>query len=72
MKNLSLLSKRLNIASAVQRQKGATMIEYVLLAALIGVVVAAFLPDLTTAIDGAFGTIQTTINPPTTTPGSGG
>lgn len=57
MKTLSLLSKRLNIASAVQRQKGATMIEYVLLAALIGVVVAAFLPALTTAIGDAFTTI---------------
>ena len=62
MKNLSLLSKRLNIASAVQRQKGATMIEYVLLAALIGVVVAAFLPGLTTAIGTAFTTITTAIN----------
>ncbi|PUE13825.1 Flp family type IVb pilin [Limnohabitans sp. WS1] len=62
MKNLSLLSKCLNSASAVQRQKGATMIEYVLLAALIGVVVALALPALTTAITTAFGTIAGEIN----------
>ena len=63
MKTLSLLSTRLKGALAAKRQKGATMIEYVLLAALIGVVVAAFLPALTTAISGAFTTISTAINP---------
>jgi Flp pilus assembly pilin Flp len=62
MKTLSLLSTRLKGALAAKRQKGATMIEYVLLAALIGVVVAAFLPALTTAIGTAFTTITTAIN----------
>ena len=62
MKTLSLLSTRLKGALAAKRQKGATMIEYVLLAALIGVVVAAFLPGLTTAIGNAFTTITTAIN----------
>jgi Flp pilus assembly pilin Flp len=62
MKTLSLLSTRLKGALAAKRQKGATMIEYVLLAALIGVVVAAFLPALTTAIGTAFGNITTAIN----------
>ncbi len=62
MKTLSLLSTRLNRELAAKRQKGATMIEYVLLAALIGVVVAAFLPALTTAIGTAFATIAGAIN----------
>ncbi len=36
-------------------EEGASMIEYVLLVALIGLVVAAAIPALTTAISGAFG-----------------
>ena len=35
-------------------EEGANMIEYVLLVALIGLVVAAAIPALTTAISGAF------------------
>jgi Flp pilus assembly pilin Flp len=62
MKTLSLLSTRMYCAAAAKRQKGATMIEYVLLAALIGVVVALALPALTTAITTAFGTIAGEIN----------
>ena len=62
MKTLSLLSTRLYCSTAARRQKGATMIEYVLLAALIGVVVALALPALTTAITTAFGTIAGEIN----------
>ena len=61
MKTLSLLSKRLNGALAAKRQKGATMIEYVLLAALIGVVVAGFLPALTGEISSALSTIGSKI-----------
>jgi Flp pilus assembly pilin Flp len=46
MKTLSFLSTRLKGALAAKRQKGATMIEYVLLAALIGVVSAVMLDTL--------------------------
>jgi len=41
--------------------KGATMIEYVLLAALIAVVVAALLPALTTAIGNELTAIETAL-----------
>ena len=57
MKTLSLLSTRLYCAAAVKRQKGATMIEYVLLAALIGVVVAVALGTLGTGIATKFDNI---------------
>ncbi len=40
-------------------EEGANMIEYVLLVALIGLVVAAAIPALTTAISGAFGSAAT-------------
>lgn len=50
MKTLSLLSTRMYCAAAARRQKGATMIEYVLLAALIGVVVVVALGPLGTTI----------------------
>ena len=43
MKTLSNMSARLHAMAAAKRQKGATMIEYVLLAALIGVIVAGFI-----------------------------
>jgi len=47
---------------AAKRQKGATIIEYVLLAALIGVVLIASFESLTTAISTAFTTISGKIN----------
>ncbi|WP_146182840.1 Flp family type IVb pilin [Limnohabitans sp. Jir72] len=61
MKTLSNMSARLHAMVAAKPQKGATMIEYVLLVALIGVVVAVALPDLTTAITNKFTTIKTSI-----------
>jgi Flp pilus assembly pilin Flp len=63
MKKLSLLSTRLYCSTAVKRQKGATIIEYVLLASLIGVLLITSFSDLRTAIAGAFGDIATLINP---------
>ena len=61
MKTLSNMSARLHAMALAKRQKGATMIEYVLLVALIGVVVAVALPGLTTAITDKFTTIKTAI-----------
>ena len=58
MKTLSLLSTRLYCAAAVKRQKGATIIEYVLLAALIGVVSVAVLELLGAAIAAKFTAIK--------------
>jgi Flp pilus assembly pilin Flp len=63
MKTLSNMSARLHAMAAAKSQKGATMIEYVLLAALIGVVVAVALPALTTAIKDSFDAIKTAIAP---------
>ncbi len=62
MKTLSLLSKRMYCAAAARRQKGATIIEYVLLAALIGVVLITSFGTLTDAISTAFTTISGKIN----------
>ncbi len=62
MKTLSLLSTRMYCAAAVKRQKGATIIEYVLLAALIGVVLITSFGTLTDAISTAFTTISGKIN----------
>jgi len=63
MKTLSLLSTRMYCAAAVKRQKGATMIEYVLLAALIGVVSAATLLTLGGDIKEKFDAIVLAITP---------
>ncbi|OYU11061.1 MAG: Flp family type IVb pilin [Comamonadaceae bacterium PBBC1] len=54
MKTLSLLSTRMYCAVAARRQKGATMVEYVLLAALIGVAVAVILNTLGVEMDARF------------------
>ncbi|MGV1046069.1 Flp family type IVb pilin [Limnohabitans sp.] len=62
MKTLSNMSTRLYCMAAAKRQKGATIIEYVLLAALIGVVLIASFENLTTAISTAFTTISGKIN----------
>lgn len=64
MKKLSFLSTRMYCAAAARRQKGATIIEYVLLASLIGVLLITSFSDLRTAIAGAFTDIATLINPP--------
>ncbi|MGV0959959.1 MAG: Flp family type IVb pilin [Limnohabitans sp.] len=63
MKTFGKTGARLQAMASAKGQKGATMIEYVLLAALIGVIVAGFIPALTDAISGAFTTIATAINP---------
>lgn len=65
MKNLSLLSTRMYCAAAARRQKGATMIEYVLLAALIGVVAAVALGLLGEGISDKFDNILLKITPAT-------
>lgn len=62
MKTLSNMSTRMYCMLAAKRQKGATIIEYVLLAALIGVVLIASFGSLTDAISLAFTTISGKIN----------
>ena len=64
MKTLSNMGARLHAMAAAKRQKGATIIEYVLLASLIGVLLIASFTDLRVAIAGAFTTISGAINPP--------
>lgn len=54
MKKWSLLSTRMYCAAASRSQKGATMVEYVLLAALIGVAVAVILNTLGVEMDARF------------------
>lgn len=49
------------IAQFVREDEGQDLIEYALLAALIGVVVAAALPTLATAITDTFGTVETSL-----------
>lgn len=63
MKTLSNMSARLHAMALAKRQKGATMIEYVLLAALIGVVIAAFIPPVTSQIKLSFDAIKTAVTP---------
>lgn len=63
MKTLSNMNARLHAMAAAKRQKGATIIEYVLLASLIGVLLIASFTDLRVAIAGAFTTISGAINP---------
>lgn len=62
MRTLSNMGARIHCMVAAKRQKGATIIEYVLLAALIGVVLIASFDSLTTAISTAFTTISGKIN----------
>lgn len=63
MKSLSNLGTRLYVMHAVRKQKGAAIIEYVLLTTLIGVALIVAFGDLKTAISGAFTTITNAINP---------
>jgi pilus assembly protein Flp/PilA len=55
---LNLYTKAQTALESLKNEEGQDMIEYALLAALIGVVVAAALPALATAITGLFGTIE--------------
>ena len=62
MKSLTELGTRLYVMASVRRQKGVTIIEYVLLAALIGVLLLATFTGVKDAIKGAFNTVCTAIN----------
>ncbi|WP_374518810.1 Flp family type IVb pilin [Hydrogenophaga sp.] len=62
MKSLTEMGTRLFVLAATRRQKGATIIEYVLLAALIGVLLLATFGGVKDAIKGAFDTVCTAIN----------
>ena len=65
MKTLSNLSTRLYCMAAAKRQKGVTIIEYVLLAAGIGIALTLTngFPTLVLEIQGAFSNIGSKINP---------
>lgn len=58
MRTLSNIGARIHCMVAAKRQKGATIIEYVLLAALIGVVSIAVLDLLGAAIAAKFTAIK--------------
>jgi Flp pilus assembly pilin Flp len=49
-----MLNLYFRIRNWLQREEGQDMIEYVLLVVLIALIVAAFIPPVTTAISGAF------------------
>jgi len=55
---LNLYVKASNMLNSLKDEEGQDMIEYVLLAALIAVVVAAAIPALTTKITGVLTTIE--------------
>jgi Flp pilus assembly pilin Flp len=64
MKFLTEIGTRLYVAASTrkQKEKGATLIEYVLLASLIGVLLLATFGGVKDAIKGAFDTVCTAIN----------
>ena len=61
MKSLTELGTRLYTMASARQQKGATIIEYVLLAVLIGVALIATFGSLTTQISAAFTAITSAI-----------
>ena len=65
MKTFSNMSTRMYCMVAAKRQKGVTIIEYVLLAAGIGIALTLTggFPALVTEIQGAFSNIGSKINP---------
>lgn len=66
MKFLTEIGRRLHVRAQARSQKGATIIEYVLLAALIGIALIASFDALVVGIGGAFTNIVTTLTNATT------
>lgn len=62
MQSLREMGTRLFVRAATRRQKGATIIEYVLLAALIGAVLIGTFTGVTDAIKAAFDEVCTAIS----------